>query len=218
MLLGSLIMLSRSLLCIFHFLLKGFTMNKFYVMMIAACVLAVSTANTADASVLITKRVEGIKKIADRVSKTVWNNKGAIAVGTVATVAVTNPQAATAAVSGTTDIVSNVVTGTADVAYAAMTGGTEAVTQRANARPTSSGSIIPMLLLFLAFIGICIIFVLYLQRRVRIWRVAVPLLVVGVLLCFGVTAEAATPAALAPAVKPLAHIAMWVVTAILIFL
>jgi len=44
-------------------------MKKICVMMIAACVLAVSTANTADAS-LITKRIDGVKKIADLVGKT----------------------------------------------------------------------------------------------------------------------------------------------------
>jgi hypothetical protein len=43
-------------------------------------------------------------------------------------------------------------------------------------------------------------------------------MLIGLLLCFGGVAEAATPAALAPAVKPLAHIALWVITALTIFL
>ena len=38
-------------------------MKKICVMMIAACVLAVSTANVADAS-LLSKRIDGVKKIA----------------------------------------------------------------------------------------------------------------------------------------------------------
>jgi len=79
-------------------------MKSFCVMMIAACVLAVSTANTAEAS-LLSKRIDGVKKIANLVGKTftktaddagkvIWNNKGSIGVATVATVALTNPKAA----------------------------------------------------------------------------------------------------------------------------
>jgi len=206
-------------------------MKKICVMMIAACVLAVSTANTAEAS-LLSKRVDGVKKIANLVSNTfsktadsagkiVWNNKGAIAVGTVATVALTNPKAATAA-----------VTGTADVAYGVATGGgktgktADTVAPRANARPsTTGGNIIPTLLLFLAFVGIGIVSATYLRRRIGVFRVAVPLLVIGVLLCFGVTAEASMLSAIpdiqctAPVlVKPVAHFIMLVITIASIFL
>jgi len=188
-------------------------MKKLCVMMIAASVLAMSTANTADAS-LLSKRIEGLKKIGNYVSnavkktsndtaKVVWDNKGAIAVGTVATVALTNPEATVAA-----------VTGTADVAYGVVTGGKTAdtVAQRANVRQTSSGSIIPTLLLFFAFVGIGIIFArrfLFQRRRIGMWCVA--LLAVGILFCCVGVADAASPAALAPAIKPLAHIAMWVI-------
>jgi len=46
--------------------------------------------------------------------------------------------------------------------------------------------------------------------------------VCGLLFCFGGVAEAGVfgtaPVALAPVVKPLAHFAMWVITAIAIFL
>ena len=45
-------------------------MKKLCVMMIAASVLAVSTANTADAS-LISKRIEGVKKVVNYVSSMV---------------------------------------------------------------------------------------------------------------------------------------------------
>ena len=173
-------------------------MKKICVMMIAACVLAVSTANMADAS-LLSKLIEGVKKIAilvgntfmktaDDAAKTVWNNKGAIAVGTVATVALTNPEAATAAVTGATDVVTNAVTGTADIAYAAATGGktADAVAPRANVRQSSGRSIIPTLLFFLAFIGIGIVIAAYFRRRIGVFRVAVPLLIVGVMLFCGV--------------------------------
>jgi len=44
----------------------------------------------------------------------------------------------------------------------------------------------------------------------------------GTLFCFGSVAEAgvigSAPVAIAPVVKPLAHLAMWVITAIAIFL
>jgi len=205
-------------------------MKKLCVMMIAASVLAMNTANTADAA-LMSKRIEGLKKIGNYVSNTVkktgndtakvvWDNKGAIAIGTVATVAISNPEAATAAVTGAADVVTNAVTGTADVAYASITRGTaDTVAQRANVRQTSNGSIIPTLLLFFAFVGIGIIVArrfLFQRRRIGMWCVA--LLAVGILFCCVGVADAASPVALAPAIKPLAHIAMWVITAITIFL
>jgi len=201
-------------------------MKKFCVMMIAACVLAVSAANTAEASPL-SKRIEGVTKIAnlvgntvsktaDNAGKIVWNNKGAIAVGTVATVALTNPEAATAA-----------VTGTADVAYGVATGGktVEKVAPRANVRQSSGGSLIPTLLYFLIFVGIGIVVVSYFRRRIGVFRVAIPLLVVGVLFCFGATAEASMLSAIpdiqctAPAfVTPIVRFIVFVVTVASIFL
>jgi len=201
-------------------------MKKFCVMMIAVCVLAVSAANTADASPL-SKRIEGVTKIATLVSnmisktadsagKVIWNNKGAIAVGTVATVALTNPEATVAA-----------VTGTADVAYGVVTGGKTAETAvpRANARPTTTnGSTIPTWLFYLVIIGLVFIVMKYLLRGAV--RKALPLLVVGLLLCFGVTAEAsmlssipdiqcATPVL---AIKPIANFLMLLITIVSIFL
>jgi uncharacterized membrane protein YgdD (TMEM256/DUF423 family) len=180
--------MSLGTFCIFTFLLKGLVMKKFCVTMIAACVLAMNTANTAEAS-LLSKRIDAVKKIAifvgntfkktaDDAAKTVWNNKGAIAVGTVATVALTNPEAATAAVSGT-----------ADVAYGVVIGGKTAdtVVPRANVRPATTGmSIMPTLLFFLAFVGIGIVIATYFRRRTGVFRIAVPLLMVGIVLFCGV--------------------------------
>jgi len=201
-------------------------MKKICVMMIAAIV-AASTVNTAEAS-LLSKRIEGVKKIADLVGKTVWNNKGAVAVGTVATVALTNPEAATAAVTGAADIVTNAVTGTADVAYGAITGGKTAdtVVPRANVRQSTGGSFISTVLYFLLFCGIGIVGISYFRRRIGMFRVAVPLLVVGLLLCFGVTAEASVLGSFpdiqctAPviAVKPIVNFIVLVITVASIFL
>ena len=203
-------------------------MKKLCVMMIAACVLAVSTANTAEAY-LLTKQIQGVKKIANLVGKTVkktaddagkvvWNNKESIAVATVATVALTNPKAVTAAVSGTADIVTSAVTGTADVAYGVVTNGktVDTVAPRTNVRQATSSGVIPTVLFYLVLAVLIIVAVRYLLRGAV--RKVLPLLVVCILLCCVGVAEAASPAALAPAVKPLAHIAMWVITAITLFL
>jgi len=194
--------------------------------MIAACILAVSTANTAEAS-LLSKRIDGVKKIANYMGKTVWNNKGAIAVGTVATVAISNPEAATAAITGGADIVTNAVTGTADVAYGVVTGGktAEPVPPRTNARPSTTGNgTFSTLLFYLVIIGLVFIGVRYLLRG-GIRRLAVPLLIAGLLLCFGATAEASMLSSIsdiqcsAPVlVKPIAHLIVLVVTVVSIFL
>jgi len=193
--------------------------------MIAACVLAVSTANTAEAS-LLSKRIDGVKKIANYMGKTVWNNKGAVAVGTVATVAISNPEAATAAITGGANIVTNAVTGTADVAYGVVTGGSTAdtVAPRANARPSTTGNgTFSTLLFYLVIIGLVLIVVKYLLRGAV--RKVLPVLVVGLLLCFVATAEASMLSSIpdiqcaAPAlVKPVAHFIILVVTLASIFL
>jgi hypothetical protein len=195
-------------------------MKKFFVMMIAAFVLAVSTANTAEAS-LITKRIEGVKKIANLVSSWTWKNKGSIAVGTVATVALTNPEATKAAVTGGADIVKNAVTGTADGAYGTVTGGRTAdtVAPRANARPsTMGGSIFPTLptLLFYLFVTVLVIAaVRYCLHSVGLRRV-LPLLIVGVLLCSGGIVEAAVITPPPPVFPPVPWLTLLNIAAIVI--
>jgi hypothetical protein len=219
--------MSSGAICIFTFLLKGLVMKKFCVMMIVACMLAMSTVNTAEAS-LLSKRIEGVKKITDFVgktvmktsgdaAKTVWNNKGAIGVATVATVALTNPEAATAAVTGTADVVTNAVTGGKTA---------ETVAPRTTARRPSGWSIIPTLLYFLLFCGIGIVIATYFRQRIGVFRIAVPLLAIGVLLCFGVTAEASMLGSFpdiqctAPviAVKPIVNFIVLVITVASLFL
>ena len=212
-------------------------MKKLCVMMIAACVLAVSTANNAEAS-LLAKRIEGMKKVAALVSNTVkktaddaakyvWNNKGSLAIATVATVAISNPEAATAAVTGTADIVTNAVTGTADVAYGVVTNGKTADTAapRENARPsTNGGSTFSTVLYYLLIIGLVFIVMKYLLRG-AVRRLAVPLLIGGVLLCFVSVAEASMLSSIpdiqcAPVLvaKPIMHFVVLVLTVVSIFL
>ena len=196
--------------------------------MIAACVLAVSTVNTAEAS-LLSKRIDGVKKIADIIGKTftktaddagkvVWNNKGSIGVATVATIALTNPDVAVAAVTGTADVVTGVVNGTTGAVTQSVTQG---VTNGVR-KPT--GGTFSTVLYYLVIIGLVLIVMKYLLRG-SFRRMAVPLLVIGVLLCFGVTAEASMLSSIpemqcaAPVlVKPIAHFVVLLVTIASIFL
>jgi hypothetical protein len=184
---------------------KEFVMKKYqklFIGIIAICIIAVciASASAAIPAVIPMKVVtklapkakdffaktgKTVKKTSGGAAKVVWDNKGAIAVGTVATVALTNPEAVKAA-----------VTGTADVAYGAVTGGKTAntVAPRANARPsTSSGSIFPTLptLLFYLFVTVLVIAaVRYCLHSVGLRRV-LPLMIVGVLLCCGGIVKAA---------------------------
>ena len=130
-----------------------------------------------------------------------------------------NPKAVTAA-----------VTGTADIAYGVATGGTtngknaDTVAQRANARPSTTGSTFSTVLFYLVMIGLALIIMKYLLRG-SFRRIAVPLLIIGVLLCFGVTAEASMlssipemQCAASVLVKPIAHFVVLLVTIASIFL
>ena len=109
-----------------------------------------------------------------------------------------------------------------------MTGGktAETVAPRANVRQSNSGSFIPTLLYFLLFCGIGIVGISYFRRRIGVFRAAVPLLAVGLLLCFGVTAEAGMLgsfpdiqcAAPVIAVKPIVNFIVLVITVASLFL
>jgi hypothetical protein len=191
----------------------------------------VATKLAPKAKDLIATTGKTVKKTSDGAAKVIWDNKGSIAIGTVATVALTNPEAAKAAVTGGTDIVKNAVSGTADVAYGAVTGGrtanANAVAPRVNARPsTLGGSIIPTLLFYLFVTVLVIAAVRYCLHSVGLRRV-LPLLVIGILLCFGATAEASMLSSFpaiqcgvsAPVlVKPVAHFIVLLVTVASIFL
>jgi hypothetical protein len=224
--------------------------QTFFIGFTAICIIAVcvATANAAipalipmrvvatklapKAKDLFAKTGKTVAKTSGGAAKVVWDNKGAIAVGTVATVALTNPEAAKAAVTGGTDIVKNAVSGTADVAYGAVTGGktanANAVVPRANARPaTFTGRrIIPTLLFYLFVTVLVIAAVRYCLHSVGLRRV-LPLLVVGSLICFGATAEASMLSSFpdiqcgvsAPVLaKPVAHFIVLLVTVASIFL
>jgi hypothetical protein len=211
--LGFLILFREALLFYSLLIEKEFTMKnyqKLFIGITAICLFAVCAISASAAiPVLIPMKVatklapkakdfiaktgNTVKKTSDGAAKVVWNNKGAIAVGTVATVALTNPEAVKAA-----------VTGTADVAYGAVTGGKTAgaVAPRANARPsTSGGSIIPTLLFYLFVTVLVIAAVRYCLHSVGLRRV-LPLLSVGVLLCSVGVVEAAVITPPPPPVFP----------------
>ena len=127
------------------------------------------------------QRLPVIKKLgtlAKKTSDSIWKNKGSIAVGTAAAVVLTNPEAATAAVTGTTDIVTEVVAGTTGIVAEGVSRNTR--------QSGGSGSVIPAMIFYLVLAGLVILGTRYLLHRVGIWKLAVPLLIVGVLFCCGV--------------------------------
>ena len=69
-------------------------MRKFLIGMITVCIFAAHavTANAAPSKRTITKAVSLVGKACDNVANVLWRNKGAIAVGTAAVVATTNPE------------------------------------------------------------------------------------------------------------------------------
>ena len=71
-------------------------MKRFFVGIVLACMLAVS-AVPADAAIVhkkaVTNVVNLVGKACDNIAGVIWRNKGAVAVGTAATVAITAPEA-----------------------------------------------------------------------------------------------------------------------------
>jgi hypothetical protein len=122
-------------------------------------------ANAAISKQGISNVVNIVKKTCDKLGKTIWNNKGAIAVGTVATVAVTAPEAV---VQGATTVVTGTPTSTA-------------TTKQPVAR-----SFIGNILFNLCVIVLVIAGVRYCLHRIGIWKM-IPLMILGMILCCGTT-------------------------------
>ena len=186
--------------------------------MFAACIFSVH-AVPADAGIA-KYAIKAAQKVRDYVGKTandagkvVWNNKGSIAVGTAAAVALTNPDAATAAVNGTADVVTGAVTGTTGAVAQGIT---------TNAKRSTGGSVLLTLLLILLLIVLVILGMRYLLHRVGIWKLAMPLLMIGVLLCCAGVAQAGVVGFVSVAdifaFKPLLDLAMLVIVIISLFL
>jgi len=155
--------------------------------MLALCVLAVNTVPVEAASArkkaiekIVSKTTDAVGKACDNVGSVLWRNKCGIAVGVTAVAVATNPepfvQGATAVVTGTTQ--------------AAM-------------QSSTGGGFFSFLLLATLFIAGLYLFVGCIRRK---FRRIVPLLVVGLLLCFGGIAEAGMiaqiPDIVCPAVPP----------------
>jgi hypothetical protein len=122
-------------------------------------------ANAAISKQSITKIVNIVKTTCDKLGKTIWNNKGAIAVGTVATVAITAPEAV---VQGATTVVTGTPTRTVETS-----------------QPVAR-SFIGTILFNLCVIVLMVAGIRYIMHRFGIWRM-VPLMVLAMLLCCGVT-------------------------------
>jgi hypothetical protein len=132
--------------------------NKLFIGILAACILAVSAVTTEAAGAkkaAVGKAVNFVKKTVNDAANTVWNNKGAIAVGTAAAVAVTNPEPV---IAGTTAV------------------GTGRTVN--SVHPTAIGTILVCLLIAaLTLIGIR-----SLWQRLKDWCKILPLLIVGIIL------------------------------------
>jgi hypothetical protein len=140
--------------------------NKIIVILLALLFCGTAApANAAISKQSITNVVNIVKKTCDKLGKTIWNNKGAIAVGTVATVAVTAPEAV---VQGATTVVTGTPTSTA-------------TTKQPVAR-----SFIGTILFNLCVIVLMVAGIRYIMHRFGIWRMT-PLMILAMLLCCGVT-------------------------------
>ena len=149
--------------------------------MIAAVIMVANTV-PADAAVLRYSLpvIKHIGTLAKKTSDGIWKNKGSIAVGTAAAVVLTNPEAATAAITGTTDIITEVVAGTTEIV-------TDGVSRKS--RQSTGGSIIPTLLFYLLITVLVIAGVRYCLQSIGLRKI-LPLLVLGILLFCGNIAEA----------------------------
>ena len=144
-------------------------MKNLFIVMLVACISAVNTVPVDAASVqrravekIVSKTTDVVGKVCDNVSQVIWRNKCAVAAGATAVAVATNPEPF---VQGATAVV---------------TGSTQAA---------ASSGFFSFLLLATLFIAGLWLFVGCIGRK--FWRI-VPLLVVGLLLCFGGVAEAGT--------------------------
>ena len=178
--------------------------TKMIIGMMIACVFAVNAVQAE--AVTPQKRavknvVNFVKKASNNIGNTIWNNKGSIAVGTAATVAVLAPDAV---VQGATSIATGAVEGAATV----VTGATQAAVQNS----TGGNGFLSYLFLAVLFIAGLWFFVGFVRFR---YKAVLPLLVLGVIVCLAGTADAATlhsaAVPVAAAIKPFVNAIGWVV-------
>ena len=147
--------------------------------------------------------VSFVKKSCNNIGNTIWNNKGSIAVGTAATVAVLAPDAV---VQGAT----TVATGATQAATSAIANTTQAAIQ--NAGGNAGTGFFSFLLVAALFIAGLWFFVGFVRFR---YKAILPLLVLGVIICLAGTADAATlhsaAVPVAAAIKPFVNVIGWVV-------
>jgi hypothetical protein len=161
--------------------------QKLFIGFTAICIIAVCAVSASAAiqkkaaTKLAIKAKDYITTTSKSIGNAIWNNKGAVAVGTAAVVVATNPEATAAVVTGVTE---TVTTG----ATAVITGATEGVSR--SVRQSSGSGSIWYLVLFAAATTFCIVVIRYIWNYVRDWKNWIPLAVVGVFLCCGGIAEA----------------------------
>jgi hypothetical protein len=161
--------------------------QKLFIGITAICLIAICTVPASaaipkkTATKLAIKAKDYITQTSKSIGNAIWNNKGAVAVGTAAVVIATNPEATAAVVTGVTE---TVTTG----ATAVITGATEGVSR--SVRQSSGSGSIWYLVFFAAATVFCIVVIRYIWNYVRDWKNWIPLAVIGIFLCFGGIAEA----------------------------
>ena len=171
--------------------------TKMLIGICAICLFAVNAVQVEAATpqARAVKNVVNVaKKTSDKIASTLWRNKGGIAVGTVATVAVMAPEAV---VQGAT----SVATGAVESAATVVTGAAQAAVQNVS---NSGSGFFSYLLLAMLFLAGLWLFTGFVKSR---WRV-LPLLVLGVILCLCSTAEAGMIASI-PEIQATAPATPW---------
>jgi hypothetical protein len=170
--------------------------TKTFLGMLVACLFCVSAVPAEAASMQkksITTGVSLMKKTFNGIGNAIWNNKGAIAVGTAAVAVATQP-----------DILAQPIT--------AATTAVTTETSKTVLAPTIET--IGMILLFTALFVIVPGLICVGRHYLKLWHI-VPLLLVGVLICSSGIAEAGTlPVAAIQSVavvNPIVNIVSWVV-------
>jgi hypothetical protein len=171
---------------------KIFITGMLVACLVAVCAVPAEAATARKAG--ITKAVNFVKKTANDISNTIWNNKGAIAVSTAAVAVATQPEILAKPITAATTAVA---TETSRAAYSSPIG------------------TIGVIFLFAAALVIVSGIVCVARHYLKLWHI-VPLLAVGVCLISCGVADAATVplpmiASQLAAIKPVLDVLGWVV-------
>jgi hypothetical protein len=144
-------------------------------------------ANAAISKQTIKKVTNLVKTSCDKLGNMIWKNKGAIAVGTVATVAVTAPEEV---VQGATTVVTGTPTNTESI------------------KQPVARSFIGTVLFHLCMIVLLISGIRYMMHCIGLWKI-VPLVLFALLLCSGITEASVLGGQTVPMTEALSSLTPW---------